>query len=95
VGKEEWYSSRKKYGCINVEKKMQFLFFVAVLALCWLAYALLRTQRRVETELREIRKKCVGGSSSLDTSHATIDDAIQSSSIKIREGLQKLMAYTT
>lgn len=81
---------------------MHFMFFVAVLVLCWLVYALLRTQKRMETELREIRKRCVGATgdaavnnpSAAFTSLSTTE-ALQVSASKITEGIQKLMALTT
>lgn len=79
---------------------MHFLFFVAVLVLCWLVYALLRTQKRMETELREIRKRCVGATGASAVESATLPalnstEVLQLSSAKITEGIQKLIALTT
>lgn len=80
---------------------MHFLLFVAVIVLCWLVYSLLRTQKRVETELREIRKRCVGatGPASVDSAYPistfSATEAIQASSAKITAGIQRLMALTT
>jgi hypothetical protein len=79
---------------------MHFLFFVAVLVLCWLVYALLRTQKRMETELREIRKRCVGATGDAAVSSPALPalnstEALQVSTAKITEGIQRLMALTT
>ena len=79
---------------------MHFLFFVAVLVLCWLVYSLLRTQKRMETELREIRKRCVGATGDAavpDPSLPALNsaEALQISTAKITEGIQRLMALTT
>lgn len=79
---------------------MHFLFFVAVLVLCWLVYSLLRTQKRMETELREIRKRCVGatGASAMPVAPLpalNTTEALQISTSKITEGIQRLMALTT
>jgi hypothetical protein len=67
---------------------MHLLIFISVLALCWLVYSLLRTQKRMEAELREIRKKCV-------TSGFVQEPEPSITTSKITEGLQKLMALTT
>lgn len=80
---------------------MQFILFVAILVLCWLVYTLLRTQKRVETELREIRKRCVGATGeaaqtpSLNITNMTTTEALQASATKITEGIQKLISLTT
>lgn len=80
---------------------MQFVLFIAILVLCWLVYTLLKTQKRVETELREIRKRCVGATgeaaqpSPLSITDMTTTEALQASAIKITEGIQKLMSLTS
>ena len=54
----------------------------------------------METEMREIRKRCVGATGDAAVSPANLPalnstDAIQISTAKITEGIQKLMAFTT
>lgn len=76
---------------------MHFLFFVAVIVLCWLVYSLLRTQKRMETELREIRKRCVGGTLAQADAPAplTTTEMLKVSGEKISDGIQRLMELTT
>lgn len=75
---------------------MSLLLLIAIIALCWLAYAVLRTQRRMEEELREIRKKCVATTPGTLPSMSTpsVTDMVQATSAKMTDGLQKLLALT-
>lgn len=70
---------------------MHLFIFIGVLVLCYLVYAVLRTQRRVDAELREIRKKCVGG---VSTSLVPEENVVKDASSKLTSGLEKLMSLT-
>ena len=67
--------------------------FIAVIVMCWLIYSLLKTQRRMEAEIREIRKRCVA-ETKLALNQPDVD-IIQSASTKMTEGLQRLMSLAT
>lgn len=57
---------------------MNMITVILIVVVMWLVYALLQSYRRLETELREIRVKCVGagvgsGSISVDAPQSTSD----------------------
>lgn len=78
---------------------MHFFILIGVLVLCYLVYALLRTQRRVDAELREIRKKCVSANTNGSNEPMYIEPSsaqlMNDATNKLTNGLQKLMSLAT